>query len=59
MFNFIEKFLIKKLAKKVIKTIPELKEKGVKIIEKHSEEIFEKLEILIIKFIEKYENKQK
>ena len=57
--NFIEKWVIKKFAKKVIKELPDLKEKGKEIIEKHAEEIFNKIQIAILQIIEKYENKQK
>lgn len=55
--NFIEKWVLKRLAKKIIKLLPELKVKGKEIIEKHSEEIFNKIQIAIMQVIEKYENK--
>jgi hypothetical protein len=32
MFNFIEKFILKRLAKKIVNKLPKLKEKGVDLI---------------------------
>ena len=55
--NFIEKWVIKRFAKKIIKALPDLKVKGKEIIEKHAEEIFNKIQIAIMQVIEKYENK--
>ena len=55
--NFFEKWVIKKFAKKVIKELPDLKEKGKDIIENHSEEIFNKIQIAILQVVDKYENK--
>ena len=55
--NFLEKWVIKQFAKKIIKTLPDLKEKGKEIIEKHSEEIFNKIQITILQVVDKYENK--
>lgn len=55
--NFLEKWVLKRIAKKVIKELPDLKEKGKEIIEKHSEEMFNKIQIAIMQVIEKYENK--
>lgn len=57
MLNWFEKFVIKKFAKKIIKKFPDLKEKGVDFIEENAEKLFEKIEIAIVQFIEKCENK--
>ena len=57
--NWFEKLLIKKLAKKIIKKFPEFKEKGVDFVEENAEKLFQKVEITIVQFIEKFENKQK
>ena len=57
MLNWFEKFIIKNFAKKIIKKFPSLKEKGVDFIEENAEKLFEKIEIAIVQFIEKRENK--
>lgn len=62
--NAIEKFIIKRIAKKIIKKLPDLQEKGKEVvneylqkIEINAEELFEKVEIAIVKYFEKFENK--
>ena len=55
-FNFFERFVIRRIIKKYIKYAPVLKEKGLEILEKHTDEFLEKLEETIVKFIEKYKN---
>lgn len=57
MLNWFEKFIIKKFAKKIIKKFPEFKEKGVDFIEKNAENLFQKIEVAIVQFIEKREDK--
>ena len=57
VFNWFERFIIRKLAKKVVKLMPEFKEKGLEIIEKYSDEILEKVKETILKFIEEHKNK--
>ncbi len=57
--NAIEKWIIKRFAKKVIGLLPDLKDKGVDIIEKYSEELLNKIQIAIIQFIEKHEGDSK
>lgn len=57
MFNFIEKFILKRLAKKIVNKLPKLKEKGVNFVEKNAEKLFEKIEMAIVQFVEKSENK--
>lgn len=56
--NWLEKFFIKRVAKKIIKKFPDLKNKGVDIVEKNAEKLFEKIEIAIAQFVEKFENKK-
>lgn len=51
MFNFIEKFIIKRIAKKFINKIPSLKKKGTILIEKKADELFKKIEETIFNFI--------
>lgn len=55
--NWFEKFVIKRVAKKVVSLFPEIKAKGVEIIETHKEELLEKIQITILKFIEEFKNK--
>jgi histone H3/H4 len=50
--NWLEKILIKKLAKKVIKKFPKFKEKGVDFVEEKAEKLFEKIEMAIFQFVE-------
>ncbi len=57
VFNWFERFVIRRLAKKIVKLMPELKEKGLEIIEKYSDEILEKVKEAIVKFIEEHKNK--
>ena len=57
IFNLFERFVIRRIAKKIIKLAPELKEKGFEIIEKYSDEILEKVKETILKFIEEHKNK--
>lgn len=55
--NWFEKIIIKRVAKKVVSLFPELKAKGVEIIEKHKEELLEKIQITVLKFIEEFKDK--
>ncbi len=57
LFNWFERFFIRRLAKKIVKFVPELKEKGLEIVEKHADEILEKVKETIVKFIEEHKNK--
>lgn len=66
IMNFFEKWVIKRVAKKLVKSLPDLQEKGKEIIEKyskeiekHAQELFDKIEVAIVQFIEKYEDKSK
>ena len=56
IFNLFERFVIRRLAKKVVKLVPELKEKGLEIVEKYADEILEKVKETIVKFIEEHKN---
>lgn len=53
-FNFIERFIIRKAAKKFVKHLPELKLKGIEIIEKHTDELLQKVKEAIIDFIKSH-----
>ena len=53
-FNLLEKVVLKHVAKKVIDIFPDLKTKGVEIVEKYAEELFDKIEIAIVKFVEEH-----
>jgi hypothetical protein len=62
--NWIEKLVIKNLAKKIIKKLPDLQEKGIEVIneysekiEKNAENLLEEIKIAIVKHIEKFETK--
>ena len=62
--NWIEKIIIKKMAKRIIKKLPDLQEKGIEVINEYSEKIeksaenlLEEIKITIVKHIEKFENK--
>lgn len=57
MFNFLEKFVFKRKVKKLVKAFPSLKEKGLKIYEEHKEEIIQKVNTVIVEYIEKHKNK--
>lgn len=57
MLNWIEKFFAKRIVKRLAKKLPALKEKGVDFIEKEQKKLFEKIEMAITQFIEKYSNK--
>lgn len=55
----IERWVIKRFAKKVIGLLPDLKVKGGEIVEKYTEELLNKVQIAIVQFIEKRENESK
>lgn len=55
--NAIEKWVLKHVAKKIVKKFPDLKQKGFDFIEKNQEKLFAKIEIAIAQFVEKYESK--
>ncbi len=57
VFNLFERFVIRRIIKKIIKIAPVLKEKGLEILEKHTDEILEIVEETIVKVIEGYKNK--
>lgn len=62
--NAIEKWVIKHVAKKIVKKLPDLQEKGIEVIneysekiEKNAENLLEEIKIAIVKHIEKFETK--
>jgi len=57
MFNFLEKFVFKRIVKKLIKAFPSLKDKGLKIYEENKEEIIQKVKTVILERIKKLANK--
>lgn len=57
MFNFLEKFIFKRLVKKIIKAFPSLKEKGLKLYEENKEEIIQKVKIVILEHLKKLADK--
>lgn len=57
MFNFLEKFIFKRIVKKLIKAFPSLKEKGLKVYEENKEEIIQKVKTVILERIKKHKNK--
>ena len=57
MFNFLEKFVFRRIVKKLIKAFPSLKEKGLKIYEENKEEIIQKVKTVILERIKKLANK--
>lgn len=58
MFNWLEKFVIKRIAKKLLKVFPTLKEKGAKLIEENEEEILQKVKVTIFEYIQKLKDKK-
>lgn len=57
MFNFLEKFIFKRLVKKIIKAFPSLKEKGLKLYEENKEEIIQKVKTVILEHLKKLADK--
>lgn len=57
LFNILEIFVIRQMAKKIIKAFPTLKEKGLEIIETHRDEILQKVQITVFQYIEKHKNR--
>lgn len=57
MFNFLEKFVFKRIVKKLIKAFPSLKEKGLKVYEENKEEIIQKVKTIILERIKKLADK--
>lgn len=57
MLNFLEKFVFKRLVKKIIKAFPSLKEKGLKLYEENKEEIIQKVKTVILEHLKKLTDK--
>lgn len=51
MFGFLEKLLIKRIAKKLIKAYPSFREKGLEIIKEHHDEIMFKIKNVVFQVI--------
>lgn len=51
MFNFLEKILIKRIAKKLMNTYPSFREKGIEIIKEHHDEIMLKVKNVVFQVI--------
>lgn len=57
MFKWLEKFVIKRIIKRITKELPELKEKATAYLEDNKDEIIEKVKDLIVDFIKGKANK--
>ena len=51
MFNFLEKILIKRIAKKLMNVYPSFREKGLEIIKEHHDEIMFKIKNVVFQVI--------
>lgn len=51
MLKWLEKFVIKRIIKRISKELPELKEKALKYLEDNKDEIIEKVKEAIVNFI--------
>lgn len=58
MLNFLEKFVFKRIVKKIIKAFPSLKEKGLKIYEENKDEIIQKVKTIILEHLKKLADKE-
>lgn len=57
MFKWLEKFVIKRIVKRISNELPELKEKALEYWEDNKDEIIEKVKDLIVDFIKSKTNK--
>ena len=51
MFKWLEKFVIKRIIKRISKELPELKEKALEYWKDNKDEIIEKVKDVIVDFI--------
>ena len=62
MFSWIKKKILKSIIKDITKSLPKLKEKGLILIEEHTDEVIEKVKEAITKtieyFIKSFDNKK-
>lgn len=62
MFQWLEKFILKKIIKRITKRIPTLKKEALEYLKEHSDELLvkfeEKLEKATREFIENHSNKE-
>ena len=56
MFNWFEKLILKRIAKRLTAKVPKIKEKGVDFIEKETKTILDKIESIFLSYLEKYKN---
>ena len=57
MFKWLEKFVIKRIIKRISKELPELKEKALEYWKDNKDEIIEKVKDVIVDFIKSKTNK--
>ena len=57
MFNWLEKFVIKRIVKRISNELPELKEKALEYWEDNKDEILDKVKDVIVDFIKSKTNK--
>lgn len=57
MFKWLEKFVIKRIIKRISNELPELKEKAFDYLEENKDEIIEKIKDIIVDFIKSKTNK--
>jgi uncharacterized membrane-anchored protein YjiN (DUF445 family) len=62
MFSWIKKKILKSIIKDITKSLPQLKDKGLILIEEHKDEVIEKVKEAITKtikdFIKGFDNKK-
>lgn len=62
MLNWIKKKILKSIIKDITKSLPKLKEKGLKLIKEHTDEVMEKAQEAITNtikdFIEGFDHKK-
>ena len=56
LFNWFERFVIRKAIKGILKKLPLLKKQGAEILEKHADEILDKIKEVIINYLKKFAN---
>lgn len=55
--NWIENFVVKRLIKKVTKGFPSLKDKAIEVLKNETEEVLQKIKVVIYEYVEKHKNK--
>lgn len=54
--NWIENFVVKRLIKKVTKAFPSLKTKAIEVLKNETEEVLQKIKVVILEYVEKHKN---